>query len=84
MNDNFKELKMIDEQPLNGMAGISKASSKDQYQYMRLEALKLALELAYKIEHFDRKYKDKEELFGHLAQIYEIADSNFAYIIGEK
>lgn len=48
--------------------------------HMRLECLKIAVQIALETRHFDRDYKDGELFFQHLEQLYEIADHNIDFI----
>lgn len=116
MNDNFKEMKMIEEKdtlsrecemyqfhtpeeheksdkPLNNELHFypPPPTMKDPLIPWRLEALKIAKDIAISIKgHFHETYdpelggggKDKFDI--HLEQVFEIADANFKYILGEK
>lgn len=62
--------------------GINQTS--DREQQIRLEALKIALEIAFKTCHFDHEYKSKDKFFDHLEQVYEIAGGNLKFLRGEK
>lgn len=62
----------------------SPKDTKDIKNY-RMEALKLATDIAFKIDHFKHRYEGGlEELIKDLNLVYEIADSNLQYIMGEK
>ena len=57
---------------------------KDPLMPWRLEALKIALEIAFKTCHFDHEYKSRDRFFDHLEQVYEIAERNLKFLHGEK
>jgi hypothetical protein len=52
---------------------------------VRLEALKIATEIALKINHFEHQYVDgMPGLLKDIDLLHEIADHNLKYIMGEK
>lgn len=50
----------------------------------RLEALKIAKDIALNLGHFKDVYESKEEFFEELDHMYEISDKNLKYLLGEK
>lgn len=52
--------------------------------FHRLEALKLATEIALKINHFENQYSSVEDLLKDVGLLHEIADHNLKYILGKK
>jgi len=50
----------------------------------RLEALKLALQIALECKHFSMSYKNSDMFFEQLESVYKIADRNLKYILGES
>lgn len=114
MNDNFKEMKMIEEKdtlsrecemyqfhtpeeqeiqdeheksdkPLNNeLHFYPPPTMKDPLIPWRLEALKIAKDIALNLGHFKDTYESKEEFFEELDHMYEISDKTLKYILGEK
>lgn len=61
-----------------------KCDSDDYTNHFRLEALKLSIDMALKIELFQDKYESKEELFKDIDLVHEISDHNLKYLLGKK
>jgi len=63
----------------------SNVSSDDIKTFIRLEALKLAYDIAYKVNNFSRSYDPGSAKFKRdIEDTFKLADINLSYILGKN
>jgi|SRR5271154_2929244 len=84
MQDQYRKIGDMSNTQEDENASGERKKELDGFSHIRLEALKLAVEMVRNINHFEPKYDGVNELLKDVDVVHEIAESNFKYIIGEK